>query len=140
MKTLTVVVLLALTSLPGHAQNTNMAVATYGIKGPIRTFRIEVATFVPKDGSSVEGPRVLRSEASFNEDGNRTDLRFYNDQGALTGRIAMTYNGRKMIESINSDGGGRDAAADSILSRRPGPVQWIDVLQPRRIVEFKIGY
>ena len=107
MKTLTIVVLLALSPALAHAQTMNMAMATYGIKGPIRTFRIEVATFVPKDGSYVEGPRVLRSEASFNEDGNRTDLRFYNDQGALTGRIAMTYNGRKMIESINSDGGGR---------------------------------
>ena len=107
MKTLTIVVLLALSPVLAHAQTMNMAMATYGIKGPIRTFRIEVATFVSKDGSYIEGPRVLRSEASFNEDGNRTDLRFYNDKGALTGRIAMTYNGRKMIESINSDGGGR---------------------------------
>ena len=108
MKTLTVVVLLALTSVLGHAQNTNMAMATYGIKGPIRTFRIEVATFVAKDdGTYVEGPRLLRSEASFNADGNRTDLRFYNEKGALTSRIAMTFNGRKMIESINSDGSGK---------------------------------
>ena len=108
MKTLTVVVLLALTSVPGHAQNTNMAMATYGIKGPIRTFRIEFATFLAKDdGTYVEGPRVLRSEASFNEDGNRTDLRFYNERGSLTSRIEMKFNGRKMIESINSDGTGR---------------------------------
>lgn len=108
MKTLTLVVLLALMSALGHAQNTNMAMATYGIKGPIRTFRIEVATFVFQEGGSyVEGPRVLRSEASFNEDGNRTDLRFYNEKGAPTSRIAMTFNGRKMIESINFDGAGK---------------------------------
>jgi antitoxin component YwqK of YwqJK toxin-antitoxin module len=108
MKSLTIVVLLALTSILGQAQNTNMAMATYAIKGPIRTFRIEVATFVAKDdGTYVEGPRLLRSEASFNEDGNRTDLRFYNERGSLTRRIEMKFNGRKMIESINSDGAGR---------------------------------
>lgn len=108
MKTLTALVLLAVISIPGQAQNTNMAMATYGIKGPIRTFRIEVATFVAKDdGTYVEGPRLLQSEASFNTDGNRTDLRFYNEKGALTRRIAMTFNGRKMIESVNSDGAGR---------------------------------
>lgn len=107
MKTLTVVVLLALTSVPGHAQNTNMAMATYGLKGPIRTYRIEVATFVSQDGNHVEGPRLLRAEASFNKDGNRTDLRLYNEKGVFARRIAMTFNGRKMTEAINYDGNGK---------------------------------
>lgn len=108
MKTLTALVLLAVISIPGQTPNMNMALATYGIKGPIRTFRIEVATFVATDdGTYVEGPRLLQSEASFNTDGNRTDLRLYNEKGALTRRIAMTFNGRKMTESINSDGAGR---------------------------------
>ena len=107
MKTLTVVGFLALMSALSHAQNTNMAMATYGLKGPIRTFRTEVATFVSKDGNHVEGSRVLQSEASFNTDGNRTDLRIYNNKGVLARRIAMTFDGRKMTEVINYDGAGK---------------------------------
>ena len=105
MKTLTVVVLLALMSPLAHAQN--MAMSTYGLKGPIRSYRIEVATFVSQDGNHVEGPRVLRAEASFNKDGNRTDLRIYDDKGVLARRIAMTFDGRKMTEAINYDGKGK---------------------------------
>lgn len=104
MKTLSVVALIVLTCGITNAQN--MAMSTYGLKGPIRTYRTEVATFVSKDGIYVEGPRVLVAEASFNEDGNRTDLRMYN-QGLLARRIAMTFNGRKMTESINYDGAGK---------------------------------
>ena len=105
MKTLTAVVLLVLTSALTHAQN--MAMATYGLKGPIRSYRIEVATFVFQDGNYVEGPRVLRGEAQFNTDGNRTDLLIYDDKGRLARRIVMTFNGRNMTEAINYDGAGK---------------------------------
>lgn len=107
MKTLKLVVLMALMSLAGHAQERSMADATYALKGPVRTFRVEVATFVSKDGNYVEGPRVAQMEATFNQDGNRTDLHIYNVQGALTRRIVMKFNGRKMTEALNYDGAGR---------------------------------
>ncbi len=85
MKTLNVLILLALTStLPlSHAQDKSMsdAEATYALKGPVRTFRTEVANFVLKNGNYVEGPRVVQMEASFNADGNRTDLYLYDDKG-----------------------------------------------------------
>jgi antitoxin component YwqK of YwqJK toxin-antitoxin module len=107
MKLLKVVVLVALMSLVGQAQERSMADATYAIKGPVRTFRVEVATFVSKDGEYVEGPRLPQMEASFNQDGNRTDLRIYNDKGVLSRRIVMKFNGRKMTEAINYDGAGK---------------------------------
>jgi hypothetical protein len=107
MKPLKVVVLVALMSLVGLAQERSMADATYALKGPVRTFRVEVATFVSKDGDYVEGPRVAQMEASFNQDGNRTDLHIYNDKGALSRRIVMKFDGRKMTEAINYDGAGR---------------------------------
>lgn len=107
MKTFSALALIALTFGIAHAQNTNMAMATYSLKGPIRTYRTEVATFVNQGGNYVEGPRVLRAEASFNEDGNRTDLRMYNEKGILARRIAMTFDGRKMTEAINYDGAGK---------------------------------
>jgi antitoxin component YwqK of YwqJK toxin-antitoxin module len=107
MKTLKVAVLLALMSFAGHAQERSDADATYALKGPVRSFKVEVATFVSKDGSYVEGPRVAQMEAAFNQDGNRTDLRMYNDKGVLSRRIVMKFEGKKMTEAINYDGDGR---------------------------------
>ena len=107
MKTLKLVVLVALMSVGAHAQERSDADATYALKGPVHTFRVEVATFVSKDGDYVEGPRVVQMEASFNEDGNRTELRMYNDQGALSRRIVMKFDGPKMTEAINYDGAGK---------------------------------
>jgi len=107
MKPLKVAVLVVLMSLVAHAQERSMADATYALKGPVRTFKVEVATFVLKDGDYVEGPRVPQMEASFNQDGNRTDLYMYNDKGVLSRRIVMKFDGRKMTEAINYDGAGR---------------------------------
>lgn len=107
MKTLKVAVLVALMSIAAHAQERSTADATYALKGPVRSFRVEVATFVSKDGDYVEGPRVVQMEASFNKDGNRTDLHIYNEQGVLVRRIVMKFDGRKMTEAMNYDGAGK---------------------------------
>ena len=107
MKPLKIVVLVALMSLVAQAQERSTADATYALKGPVRTFKVEVATFVSKDGSYVEGPRVPQMEASFNQDGNRTDLRIYNDKGVASRRIVMKFDGLKMTEAINYDGAGK---------------------------------
>jgi antitoxin component YwqK of YwqJK toxin-antitoxin module len=107
MNTLKIVVLVALTALVGNAQERSDADATYALKGSVRTLRVEVATFVLKDGDYVEGPRMAQMDASFNQDGNRTDLRMYNDTGVLSRRIVMKFDGRKMTEAINYDGTGR---------------------------------
>lgn len=107
MKPLKVVVLVVLMSLAAHAQERSDADATYALKGPVRTFRVEVATFVSKDGNDVEGPRVPQMEASFNQDGNRTDLYIYDDKGVLSRRIVMKFDGRKMTEAMNYDGAGK---------------------------------
>jgi antitoxin component YwqK of YwqJK toxin-antitoxin module len=107
MKLLKVGVLIALMSLVGHGQERSTVDATYALKGPVRTFKVEIATFVSKDGDYIEGPRVAQMEASFNQDGNRTDLRIYNEKGVLSRRIVMKFEGRKMTEAINYDGEGR---------------------------------
>jgi antitoxin component YwqK of YwqJK toxin-antitoxin module len=106
MKTLKVAVLVALISLVGHAQEKSDADATYALKGPVRTLKVETATFVPKDGGYVEGPRMPQMEATFNQDGNRTDLLIYNNKGMLSRRIVMKFDGRKMTEALNYDGAG----------------------------------
>ena len=106
MKTLMVAVLMALMSFVGHAQERSDADATYALKGPVRTMRVEIANFVSKDGGYVEGPRVPQMEATFNQDGNRTDLHIYNEKGALVRRIVMKFDGPKMTEALNYDGAG----------------------------------
>ena len=106
MKTLKVVVLVALMCVVCHAQRSD-ADATYALKGPVRTLRVEVATFVSTLGDYVEGPKVVQMEASFNQDGNRTDLRLYNEKGVLSRRIVMKFDGLKMTEAMNYDGAGR---------------------------------
>jgi antitoxin component YwqK of YwqJK toxin-antitoxin module len=128
MKPLKLVVLVALMSLVVHAQERSMADATYALKGPVRTFRVEVATFVAKDGDYVERPRVTQMEASFNHDGNRTDLRIYNDNGELSRRIVMKFEGRKMAEALNYDGAGK---------------MWlriVDVYDRERLLKEKLTY
>ena len=107
MKTLKLVVLVALMFVVGHTQERSDADATYAIKGPVRTFKVEVATVASKLGDYVEGPRVTQMEASFNQDGNRTDLRIYDDKGVLSRRIVMKFDGRKMTEAMNYDGAGK---------------------------------
>ena len=110
MKTLKALILVAVAltfvSSVIHAQERSMADATYALKGPVRSFRIEVATFVLKDGNYVEGPKIVQQEAFFNTDGNRTDYYMYNDKGVLGRRIEMKFDGRRMTESINYDGAG----------------------------------
>lgn len=58
MKLLKVVVLVALMFLVGHAQERSDADATYALKGPVRTFRVEVGHICFKDGDYVEERRV----------------------------------------------------------------------------------
>ena len=107
MKTVKVLVLVALMVLVSQAQERSTADATYGLKGPVRTFKVEVANFVLKNTDYVEGPRMVQMEASFNTDGNRTDLRIYDEKGVLSRRIVMKFDGRNMTEAINYDGAGK---------------------------------
>ena len=121
MKLLKVAILIALMSLLAHAQERSTADATYAIKGPVRTFKVEIATFVSKDGDYVEEPRVVQMEASFNQDGNRTDLRLYNEKGMLSRRIVMKFEGRRMTEAINYDGEGKMIQKTSTNQQSWGP-------------------
>ena len=107
MKTLHVLALIVLLTVVAQAQDRSDADATYALKGPVRTFRTEVATFVLKNGEYVEGPRMPQMEATFNRDGNRTDFYIYNREGKVGRRITMKYEGRNMVEAINYDGAGQ---------------------------------
>lgn len=89
-----------------HAQNSNDKEATYALVGPVRTVRTETGNMLQKDGQYVEGPRVLNMTVSLNEDGNRTELGLYDEKGELVRRIVSKFEGRKLVEFLNYDGGG----------------------------------
>lgn len=108
MKTILLFVIAMTCAFSVQAQTgTTMAQATHALVGPVQSVRAETATFVLKDGQWVEGPRVLQMAASFNEDGNRTELLLYDPKGALVRRIETKFEGRKMLEFLNYDGNGR---------------------------------
>src|SRR4030095_12547149 len=107
MKHLILLVLFCTSSLVAvDAQPRGDAEATYGLKGPVRSFRTETATVVVKDGQTSEGPRVLKMTAEFDQDGNRTDFGMYDDKGVLVRRIVMKFDGPRMTEFVNYDGSG----------------------------------
>lgn len=81
--------------------------ATYALRGPVRTMRVEEASVSAKDGKFVEGPRVLRMTVLFNEDGSRPELCLYDEAGSLARRIETRFEGRKEVEFLNYDGAGR---------------------------------
>jgi hypothetical protein len=107
MKILILLVLLCTSfSLAIQAQPRGDAGATYGLNGPVRSFRTETATVVEKDGQTTEGPRVLKMSVEFNESGNRTDYGLYDDKGILVLRIVTKFNGHTR-ESVTYDGAGK---------------------------------
>ena len=88
MKLLKVVVLVALMLLVAHAQERSMAVATYALNGPVRTFRVEVATFVSRDGDYVEGARVAQNVDAH---GNWTKLTRWQTDSQGTRPLSVAY-------------------------------------------------
>jgi YD repeat-containing protein len=107
MKSLTEVLVIGLTlTLSAVAQEQTDKEMTYALVGPVRAVRTETAKVVEKDGMYVEGPRLLSMTASFNEDGNRTELGLYDDEGSLVRRIVSKFEGKKLVEFVNYDGAG----------------------------------
>ena len=94
-------------ALSVYAQGRTFAESTYALKGRVRTVRVERAKFVEKDGSYIEGPRVLSMTIAFNEDINRTEVCFHDEKGALTRRIVDKYDGKRATEFLNYDGQGK---------------------------------
>jgi hypothetical protein len=94
--------------LPGaaNAQDNDVRVRTYALRGPVQTMRLEEATVISKDGKFVEGPRILRMTAVFSEDGGRPEFGIYDEKGALTRRIEIKYEGGRETEFLNYDGAG----------------------------------
>jgi YD repeat-containing protein len=107
MKSLTQVLVIGLTlTLSAVAQEQTDKELTYALVGPVRAVRTEIANVIEKDGIYVEGPRLLSMSASFNEDGNRTELALYDDKGSLVRRIVSKFEGKKLVEFLNYDGAG----------------------------------
>jgi hypothetical protein len=79
----------------------------FGLLGPVRTVRTEKARVFEKNGKYVESPRVLAETATFNENGDRTELDSYDPKGSLAHKIVTVYEGRRVVESLNYNAAGQ---------------------------------
>jgi hypothetical protein len=64
---------------------------TTGAVGPVKTIRIERATFTKQNGAAVEGPRVLERTFDINEDGTKQESVVYATTGQVVQRSVETY-------------------------------------------------
>src|ERR1700754_2841650 len=72
--------------------------------GPVRTARVETATYFKQDGALVEGPRRLTSSVSYSEDGKRREEESYAEDGTLRQRLVEVYDDAgRMIEQESYD-------------------------------------
>jgi hypothetical protein len=70
-----------------------------GLRGPVRKVRIEKARITRQDGKSVEGPRRIESETTFDESGSKIEECRYQDDGSLRDRLVVVSRdarGRKL--------------------------------------------
>ena len=74
--------------------------------GPIESIREEQSTFTQRNGTFVEGPRVLQTMWRFSEDGTKQDLTYYLPDGRVRERTVHIYHpeGRPLeISHFNAD-------------------------------------
>jgi hypothetical protein len=64
---------------------------TTGAVGPVKTIRLEIATFSKQNGAVIEGPRVLLQTVAFNENGTEQERVIYAPTGQVTQRIVDIY-------------------------------------------------
>lgn len=64
---------------------------TTGAVGPVKTRRLEIATFSKQNGAAVEGPRVLLETVAFNENGTEQERVMYAPTGEVIRRLVDIY-------------------------------------------------
>lgn len=110
MKKLLLALLLS-TALPALAHGRQGAVEFRqgdALHGPVRSARVEHATFARVDGRPVEGPRRLSSVSTYTPDGKRKEQESYAADGRLRSRHVHVYDddGNEVEMSV-FDGAGR---------------------------------
>lgn len=75
--------------------------------GPVKTVRMERATFVGRDGARVEGRRVLVSLKRYSPDGRTAEHETYAPDGTLRRKTVHHYGGDgRFLEESHYDAGG----------------------------------
>ena len=73
--------------------------------GPVRTVRVETASYVKRDGLLIEGPRKLSYTYSYSEDGKRIKYENYAVEGMPRRYVSIHDDaGRRVEYSVYSDG------------------------------------
>jgi len=81
-----------------------------GLKGPVRTVRLEWAEISQQDGKAVERPRKLQFTTTYDEKGNRKEVTNYNLNGSLQDKRIYTRDGEgNLTETIYKADGTMDS-------------------------------
>jgi len=86
---LAIVLLLPAISVLGQTEKRRPG--TTGAVGAVKTMRVENATFTKQGGTAVEGPRVLLTTITFNEDGTEQERFIYAPTGQVIQRVVEDY-------------------------------------------------
>jgi hypothetical protein len=84
--------------------------------GPVRTVRVETASYVKRDGALVEGPRKPSFAISYSEDGKHSEWEYYAADSTLRDRSVIVYDdaGRLVEQYCYS---GRDRLTAKFISK-----------------------
>lgn len=82
-----------------------------GLRGSVRTLYIEKAWITLQNGTPVEGSRGLPQVETFDLNGNKTEISYFQADGSPGVKLAYTYRpGQRIIERIDYDPDGTPAS------------------------------
>lgn len=103
MKRVLFALLLAALSPSASAQESSVGFRQGDVfRGPVRSVRVEHATFSRVDGRLVEGPRRLLSVSVYAPDGRRREKESYAPDGSVSRRHVYVYDARGNLSRLDA--------------------------------------
>ena len=101
---------LFVSSISVFGQTEKRLPGTIGAFGPVKTMRLENATFTKQNGAPVEGPRVLVRTFDVNDDGTKQESVVYATTGQVVQRSVETYEPDGRVTEVKLFRGNGDLA------------------------------
>jgi TonB family protein len=96
----------------------------HGLKGPVGSVRVEVATLSRTDGKIVEGPRVRTEKRVYDDKGNLRWESFYNSESVLSSHFYSYHSDGTQTETAHIRRISTDAGAASARGMSTNEFKW----------------